>query len=103
MDPEQSKRQQLHDILLSIVSHVYFQPPSNVTMQYPCIVYEYNDARSAFADNKPYRFTKGYQLTVIDPDPDGDISDKVAQLPMCSFNRHFAADNLNHDVYDIFF
>jgi len=42
-------------------------------------------------------------VTVIDRNPDSDLPGKVAELPMCTFNRFFTADNLNHDVYTIFF
>lgn len=84
-------------------SNVYFQPPSNVSMKYPCIVYRRDYAKAEFADNEPYKHRKRYQVTVIDPNPDSDIPDKVAKLPMCSFDRFFTADNLNHDIYNLFF
>lgn len=83
--------------------NVYFQPPANVQMQYPCIVYSRDNANTKFAGNKPYRHVNRYQVTVIDQDPDSAIPDKIAGLPMCSFNRFFAADNLNHDVFTLFF
>lgn len=96
-------RLQLHQILKTLVPNVYFQPPSNTIMKYPCIVYQRDYAETTFADNNPYRNTKRYQVTVIDTDPDSAIPDKVASLPMCVFQRFFAADNLNHDVFNIFF
>lgn len=98
-------RLQLHELLVGILGsgNVYFQPPSNVQMQYPCIVYSRDSARTAFAGNAPYRYTKRYQVKYIDQNPDSDIPDKIAALPMCSFERHFAAENLNHDVFNIFF
>lgn len=82
---------------------VYFQPPANVQMQYPCIVYNRDAAETQFAGNLPYRYTKRYQVTVIDRDPDSGLPDKIAALPMCIFDRFFTADNLNHDVYTLFF
>ena len=41
MDLEQ-RRLQLHEILVGILGNenVYFQPPANLVMQYPCIRYE---------------------------------------------------------------
>jgi len=83
--------------------NVYFQPPANVEMQYPCIVYARDTTVTKFADNNPYRYTKRYMVTVIDRDPDSLIPDKVAALPMCIFNRFFPADNLNHDVFNLYF
>jgi hypothetical protein len=82
---------------------VYFQPPANVEMQYPCITYERDYARTEFADNAPYRHTKRYQVTVIDRSPDSEIPDMVARLPLCSYQRHYTADNLHHDVFDLYF
>lgn len=82
---------------------VYFQPPANVQMEFPCIVYKRDSARTEFAGNTPYAYAKRYQVTLIDQNPDSDIPDKIAALPMCTFNRHFAADNLNHDVFSLYF
>lgn len=72
-------------------------------MQYPCIIYKRDDVDTTFADNKPYRHTKRYLVTVIDRDPDSRIPEKVADLPLCTFDRFYVADNLNHDVFNLFF
>lgn len=82
---------------------VYFQPPATVKMKYPCIVYKRDTAYTDFADDVPYKYDKRYQITVIDKDPDSLIPDKIAALPMCLFDRHFTADNLNHDIFNIYF
>lgn len=98
-------RLQLHQILKTILGtdNVYFQPPNGLKMEYPCIRYERDRARTLFADNKPYNHYKCYQITVIDRNPDSLIPDKVAALPLCVHDRFFTADNLNHDVYTLFF
>jgi len=82
---------------------VHFQPPTNIIMNYPAIVYKRDDARTQFADNIPFRIEKRYQVTVIDRDPDSVIPDKVAALESATFDRHFTANDLNHDVYTLFF
>lgn len=99
------QRLQLQDLLEELLGneHVYFQPPANVQMQYPCIIYNRDYAVTKFADNSPYRFTKRYQVTVVDRNPDSDIPAKVAALPLTIFNRFFAVDNLNHDVFNLYF
>lgn len=101
----QGQRLSLQTILETILGsrNVYFQPPANVQMKYPCIVYNRDFAETEFAGNKLYRRVKRYQVTVIDRDPDSEIPDKVAALPLCKFSRFFTADNLNHDVFNIFF
>lgn len=82
---------------------VHFQPPTNIIMTYPAIVYKRDDARTQFADNIPFHVKKRYQVTVIDRDPDSVIPDKVAALESATFDRHFTANDLNHDVYTLFF
>jgi hypothetical protein len=96
-------RLQLHDLLKSLTDNVYFQPPENVQLIYPCIIYKRDFAETEFADNNPYTHTLRYMVMVIDRDPDSDIPGKVAALPMSIFNRFFTADGLNHDVYNVFF
>lgn len=83
--------------------NVYFQPPSNISMRYPCIVYSRDDVDVIFADNNPYRLLTRYQVSVIDRDPDSEIPHRVASLPKCRFNRFYTSDNLNHDVFTLYF
>lgn len=96
----------LHELLEGLMDgagEVYFQSPGASAMTYPCIVYKRDLANTQFADNGPYRHTKRYSVTIIDQDPDSTIPDKVAQLPMCIFERHYVSANLNHDVYNLYF
>jgi hypothetical protein len=102
MGRPRSELQTLLRILLGS-NNVYFQPPANVQMKYPCIVYKRDFADTKHAGNLPYTRTKRYQVTVIDQDPDSLIPDKIAELPMASFQRFYTVDNLNHDVFDVFF
>ena len=99
------QRLSLQSILETILGsrNVYFQPPATVKLAYPCIVYRRSDIDNAFADDIPYAVNKQYQVTVIDPNPDSLIPDKVGQLPKCIFDRHFTADNLNHDIYNLYY
>lgn len=100
-----TNRLALHDLLTTILEsgNVYFQPPSTVSMRYPCIVYSRNEIMTDSANDKTYRVSKRYQITVIDKNPDSTILDKVMNLPRCSFVRHFTKDNLNHDVYNLYY
>lgn len=98
-------RLQLQSLLESILGtdKVYFQPPTNVSLTYPCIIYKRDLSVTESADNLPYRQMKRYQVIVIDRDPDSAIPDKIANLPLCLYNRFYTADNLNHDVFNLFF
>lgn len=97
------RRLMLHDILLNICPNVYFNPPENVKLKYPCILYKRSNARTNYADNKTYQFMIRYQITIIDKDPDTSLIDKVKDLPYCTFDRHYTNSNLNHDVFDIYY
>lgn len=97
------QRTQLQSLLETLADNVYFQPPANVRMVYPCIVYKRDDMDTEFADNKPYLVTRRYLVTVIDADPDSAIVGAVSSLPQSLYNRGFAADNLNHDVFTLYF
>lgn len=83
--------------------NVYYQPPESIKMSYPAIVYERDDIRNDFANNFVYMQSHSYQITVIDYDPDSEIVKRVSALPMCSFSRHFVSDNLNHDVFRLYY
>lgn len=101
MAPRLELQQLLRDLLGS--DNVYFQPPPNIQMQYPCIIYRRINHSIQYADNAPYKNKKRYQITIVDSNPDSIIPDKIAALPMCLFDRYFATDNLNHDIYNVFF
>lgn len=98
-----ASRLDLQTLLEGLTDNVYFQTPTNSEMQYPCIVYKRDNSRSRFANNKPYSHAKRYQVTVIDRNPDSELPDAVEGLSYCAFDRHFAADNLNHYVFNLFF
>lgn len=109
MEPEQSspKRLKLQKLLEQKSglpeTDVHFQPPTGTEMRYPCIVYSRGRAKTDFADNLPYHRRQAYTVTVIHKDPDNAIRDNVAALPYCSFDRWYATDGLNHDVYTLFY
>jgi hypothetical protein len=100
-----AQRLELQAILTEILQtdQVYFQPPPSVRMDYPCIVYKRDYELTEFADDKPYTHKKRYLVTVIDRNPDSGIPDKIAELPLCVYDRFYTADNLNHDVFKLFF
>lgn len=100
-----AQRLELQSLLTEILGsdNVYFQPPPTVNMEYPCIVYNRDFELTRFADDKPYMHKKRYQITVIDRDPDSIIPDKIAELPLSTYDRFYTSENLNHDVFKLFF
>ncbi len=100
-----SRRLELQTILEELLGsrNVYFQPPASLRMAYDCIVYERSKIKIDHADNRPYRMHDRYQVTAIYKNPDSDLPHKIAMLPACSHDRHFTADNLNHDVFNLYY
>lgn len=96
-------RLDLQALLLTFCPKVYYQQPPTIWRNEPCILYKRDWAITNFAGNLPYKHVKRYLVTVIDPDPDSAIPDEIAKLPMCVFDRHFTANDLNHFVYKLFF
>jgi hypothetical protein len=83
--------------------NVYFQPPPSLQMQYPAIVYRRDDNRVEHAGNKPYTRRTRYEVILIDQNPDSNIREKIEALPLCSYDRFYTANKLNHDVFKLFF
>lgn len=84
-------------------TNVYYQPPEDKKLEYPCIVYQLDGVKTEYANNLPYWNAKRYLITYIDRYPDMYIPDKIALLRTASFNRFFVSDNLNHWVYRVYF
>ena len=100
------RRLELHKRLCDALGsrNVYFQPPESVKMKYPAIVYTRDSVESRYADNGVYLFLRRkYTVMIIDRDPDSEIVEKIASMPTSRFERHFVSDNLNHDVFTIFY
>ena len=100
-----ARRLELHAKLVAILGsqNVYFQPPENLVMKYPAIVYSVDSETAEFADNDPYSRTKRWAVTVIDQDPDSQIPDGVSAMRMSLFDRAYTASNLNHTRYNVYF
>lgn len=100
-------RLSLHKILEDILEskNVYFQPPSNLRMKYPCIVYNMSKIKTIKADNRFYGRTNEYTLKYIHrpEDVDTPVITKILELPMCVHDRRYTSDNLYHDVFTLYF
>jgi len=83
--------------------NVYYQPPETIKMEYPAIRYKKSDIDTKHANDKPYMHKKKYEIMVIDRKPDNPVIDKLLSLPMCTYDRWYTADNLNHDVITLYY
>ena len=82
--------------------HVYYEPPENYKLSYPCFVYFLDDIDRRSADNMGYMITKRYQITLIDRLPDNPAIDRLMGLPGCSFERSYKSNNLEHYVVTLY-
>lgn len=100
-----SNRANLQAMLESILGskNVYYQPPATVQMKYPAIVYSRGTIENRHADNSPYIQSIPYNITVIDKKSDNDAVFKLSKLPKCRHDRHYVSDNLNHDVFTLYY
>ena len=96
-------RPELQEFLEEFCDNVYYQPPAGMYMNYPAIVYKRSDIRNTHADNLPYRQGHLFDVTVIDEDPDSEIVAQISKLPRCRYDRHFTFEEMNHDVFTIYY
>lgn len=97
-------RQRLHERLKAVAgsAKVYYQPPPAVQLEYPCIVYSKVDYDINHADDTPYVMHGQYQVVVIYREPDSLLPEKILSIPWSAMNRHYAVNNLYHDVFTIY-
>ena len=99
-------RLDLHEKLCSILGsrNVYFQPPENVKLRYPCFVYSFNAGDEKRADNQRYGFTRRYQVTYITTKADDPMRESFGDyFPVCRYGSDFTSDNLHHSIFDLYF
>lgn len=100
-----ASRLELHEELCALLGsrNVYYQPPESSKMQYPAIRYSRKDIENTHADNIAYLQKTCYEVIVIDKNPDSEIVVNLSKLPFCRFDRHYTADNLNHDIFTLYY
>ena len=83
--------------------YVYFQPPETLQIHYPCIVYSLNGFYEPQADNITYHRRKMYDIIYITKNPDDEMIETLADLPLCSMKKPYTAENLHHYPYTIYY
>lgn len=98
-------RLELHSLLEEMLDskNVYYQPPESTKMQYDAIRYSKTNIRPVYANGGKYLMKDCYEIIVISKRPDNPVIKKLLSLPYCSYDRHYVADNLNHDVLTIYY
>lgn len=95
-------QKELEEILGS--RNVYFQPPESLKLKYPCIVYSLEGVDKRNANNSMYKGVNRYNIVTIDADPDSTIYMRILEhFPMCSFDRSYVSDNMNHNSLTLYY
>lgn len=87
---------------LSLSGKTYFQPPSNIKLEYPCMIYEPSMIENRNANNEPYKRVFRYSVKVISKSPLHPVIDRLLDFNYSTYDRHYVADGLNHDVFTIY-
>lgn len=98
----EERRIALSEKLHTICDNVYYQPPQNITMKYPAIVYGRSEIENRTANNGVYNQSLFYEVTVIDYDPDSEIVEALSKFVNCRHSSHYVSDGLNHDRFTIY-
>lgn len=98
------KRPEFNALLQDILGakNVYYQPPAELKMKYPCIRYESSNLDVKRADNHGYRVTRSYTVLYISKTQDEDVILRLARLPMSRHDRSYKASGLYHEVFTIY-
>lgn len=97
-------RLSLHAELLKFTQNAYFQPPSNIQMKYPCIVYNKTGKDKKFSNDGIYLAKQEYQLMLIEINPDSKVADDIEKhFAYCGIQQYYTADNLNHTTLNLYY
>lgn len=98
-----AKRIDFHNKLVAACGRSYYQPTQNTKLEYPCIVYEELPETVLYANDKRFETIPQVQITVIDRDPDSEITEKlVERFPESRMVNKNVVDNLYHTIYELY-
>lgn len=85
------------------LTNIYFQPPQNILIKYPCIIYSIVGYESLFAGNKKYKTDIKYSVKFITRERKADIINKILNITKCSYDREYIFDGLYHCIFTILY
>lgn len=100
------KRSDLHKKLKTYFkgAQIYFQPPESIKLSYPCLLYWMDSYEQQFADDTTYTGKARYTLQYITKNPDDEKTlGALTNFQMIRLDNFFAADNLNHYNYTLYY
>lgn len=85
-------------------NNTYFEPPDNVRMKYPCVVYSRSGIYDLRADDLRYHNRQRFSAMTINTNPDTNWPQLILDhFPYSRFDRSYNADNLAHNVITIYY
>lgn len=93
-------RDLLH-LLQKAVNHnrVYFQPPENLKIGYPAVVFHLSKVKLDHADDVPYKGAREYSVTLISKEPEPEVLDEILKIPYTTLDTTYISDGMNHFVF----
>ena len=83
--------------------NVYFQPPPNTSIKYPCFVFKFNKFHRRNADNTPYILTGCWEVHHMYKSVNNDLKEKMLFIaPWVEYDRRIVADGVYNDYYTIY-
>lgn len=100
-----NSREHLQEFLEEMLGsdNVLFEPPENVKLSYPCILFKRDNIDNTFANNNVYNQQYSYQVTIIEYDIDTELVDKFTKLTNCKFDRTYSMGDLVHTVFTMYY
>lgn len=94
----------LHDLLTNLLEsrNVYFDPPESVKIKIPAIRYTYKPDVTLDANDGNYITFAGYEVILIDYDPDSEYVTKLKSIQYSRFVNHYTVDGLHHWVFNLY-
>ena len=100
-------RNEFHQALVKALGtpYVYAQKPEGLkTHKGNRIIYSREEIDFSNADNQKYIGYSKYSVTLVSKDPDWPLVEDILHMfQFCEHDRHYVTDNLNHDVYIIYY
>lgn len=83
-------------------NRVYFQPPENLKIGYPAVVFHLSKIEIDHASDAPYKGAREYSVTLITKDPEPDVIDEILKIPYSSLDTTYISDGMNHFVFTVY-
>lgn len=88
-------------LLRKAVAHnrVYFQPPENLRVDYPAVLFHLSRNVTTHASDRRYKDAQEYTVTLITKDPQPDVIDAILDIPYTTLDTTYVSDGMNHFVF----